>query len=282
MNFLKKLGCAAAVACAAAAVQASPVMNNWTFNPNGGGIASGQTINEYLDVNGNAFIRITPPGAGSFSFTEHAAFNTVQADGNGKLFPLNFAGGNISATLEARGTGTFDGNFTFTGGTIKMYQNPTNNQYSTTLGMYGADLGNLIGEFDVLAGGGGTVDASGNPVGNGDVSIFAQAQVGALKAGYFFADNGVDMSTVKSKAFAFTNANAVSAPTATLVNEIACQFAGFKGNGCTGGTYTTVSGSHFFVSNNGQFKFSDIPEPGSVALFGIALFGIGALRRRVK
>ena len=282
MNFLKKLGCAAAVAFAAGTVQASPVMNNWTFNPNGG-IASGQTINEYLDVNGNAFIQITPTGAGSFSFTEHAAFNVVQADSNGQLFPVNFPGGNISATLKAKGTGTFDGNFTFTSGTIKMYQNPTNNQYATTQGIYGADLGKLIGEFDVLAGGGGTVDASGSPVGNGNVSIFAQAQLGALKAGYFFADNGVDMSTVKSKAFAFTNANAVDAPKAKLVTEIACQFAGFTGNGCAPGTsYANVAGSHFFVSNNGQFKFSDIPEPGSVALFGIALFGIGALRRRVK
>jgi hypothetical protein len=280
MTFLKKLGCAAAIALAAGAAQAEAIMNDWTFNPAGTGQAAGQTINEYLDVNGNAFIQLKPNGA-SFTFTEYGVFNLVQADSNGGLFPVNYPTGNISATLEAFGTGTFNGAFTFTGGTIRMYQTPVN-QYSGTNGIYGANVGNLIGEFTVLAGGGGLVDASGNPIKNGQVSIRAQAAAGKLAAGYFFADNGVDMSTVQSKAFAFTNANTVGSPTATLISEVACQFAGFKGKGCGGGTYANVPGSYFFVSNNGQFKFADIPEPGSVALFGIALFGIGALRRRMK
>ncbi len=286
MTFLKKLACAAAVALAAGSVHAESVMNDWTFNPIGGGQAAGKHVNEYLDVNGNAFIQIKATGGNSFNFTEHGAFNIVQADGKGGLFPLNYAGGNISATLSAWGTGTFSGAFTFTGGSIKMYQNPTNNEYSTRAGMYGANRGNLIGEFTVLAGGGGLVDASGNPTGNGQVSIRAQAAAGGLKAGYFFADNGVDMSTVKNTAFAFTNANTVGHPTTEMVKEIACEFALYTGPGCGKkpkvGTYANVAGSHFFVSNNGQFKFADIPEPGSVALFGIALLGFGAVRRRMK
>jgi hypothetical protein len=280
MTFLKKLGCAAAIALAAGAAQADAIMNGWTFNPAGTGQAAGQEINEYLDVNGNAFIELKATGA-SFTFTEHGVFNLAQADSNGQLFPVNYPTGNISATLEAFGTGTFNGAFTFTGGTIRMYQTNTS-VYGGTSGIYGANVGKLIGEFTVLAGGGGMVDASGNPINNGQVSIRAQAGVGKLAAGYFFADNGVDMSTAKNKAFAFTNANTVGSPTSTLVNEVACQFAGFKGPGCTGGAYANVPGRYFFVSNNGQFKFADIPEPGSVALFGIALFGIGAMRRRMK
>ena len=281
MNLLKKLGCAAAIATAVGTAQAPPVMNNWTFNPNGGGLANGQKVKEYLDVNGNAFIQLNASGK-SFTFTEYAVFNLVQADSKGALFPLNFTGGNISATLEARGFGNFGGAFSFTGGTIRMYQNPNNGQYASSTGIYGANLGVQIAEFSVLAGGGGMVDPTGNPTGNGQVSIFAQARPGQLKAGYFFADNGVDMSTLSSSAFAFTNANTVGQPDGGLVSEVACEFAGFKGPGCAGGTYANVAGSHFFVSNNGQFKFADIPEPGSVALFGIALFGIGAMRRRVK
>jgi hypothetical protein len=198
------------------------------------------------------------------------------------LFPVNYAGGNISATLEAVGTGSFGGSFSFTSGTIKMYQNPTNGQYGSTLGYYGANLGNLIATFSVLAGGGGKVDGKGNPTDNGQVSVFAQALPGQLAAGYFFDNNGVDMSTLKSTAFAFTNANTVGSPTARLVKEVACQFSGYTGPGCGTGKYANVAGDHFFVGNNGQFKFADVPEPGSVALFGIALFGIGALRRRVK
>ena len=279
MTFLKKFGCAAAIAFAAGTAQAEIVMNDWTFNPTGG--AKGQLINEYLDVNGNAFIELTPTGPNAFSFREHGVFNISQADSNNQLFPLNFPGANISLTLEATGTGNFSGAFSFTGGTVKMYQNSTN-QYGSKVGIYGADQGNLIGTFNVLVGGGGRVDANGNPTGNGQVSIFTTAAKGKLAAGYFFNTNGVDMSTLDNSAFAFTNANPISNLAPNLVSEVACEFAKFTGNGCNGKTYANAPGQYFFVGNSGQFKFADVPEPGSVALFGIALFGIGALRRRVK
>ena len=281
MTFLKKLGCVAAIALAAGSAQADTIMNDWFFNPAGTGKANAQPINEYLDVNGNAFIQLTPTAGSGFSFTEHAVFNIVQADSNGQLFPISYAGGNITATFEATGTGNFSGAFTFASGTIRMYQNPTNGQYGGEAGIYGANLGNLIAEFSLLPGGGGLVDASGSPINNGQVSIFAQAAAGALDPNYFYASSGIDLSTVMTSAFASTNANTVGEPTSRLVNEVACQYARFTGPGCNGTAYANTPG-YFFVSNNGQFKFNDVPEPGSVALFGIALFGIGAMRRRVK
>ncbi|MFC5510952.1 flocculation-associated PEP-CTERM protein PepA [Massilia jejuensis] len=280
MKFLKKLACAAAVAMSVAGgANAATVLNNWVFNPIGTGFSAGQTINEYLDVNGNAFIQINPTGGNSFSFTEHAVFNIVQADSNGALFPVNYAGGNITAIFEATGTGNFSGAFTFTGGTIKMYQNPTNGQYGSTAGFYGANLGNEIAVFNVMAGGGGLVDASGSPINNGQVSVFAQADAGALDAGYFFRENGDDLSAESVMAFAFTNANTVGDPTDRLVDEVACQFAGYTGNGCNGNDYANNPGN-FFVSNNGQFKLAEVPEPGSLALFGIAMLGAGVMSRK--
>jgi hypothetical protein len=277
MKFLKNLSCAAAVALSfAGAAQAGPVLNNWVFNPAGTGFAAGQTINEYLDVNGNAFIQLNPTGGSSFSFTEHAAFNIVQADSNGKLFPLNYNGGNITATFTAFGTGNFSGAFTFGGGTITMYQNPTNGQYATTAGTYGADLGNVIATFDVLAGGGGRVDASGSPVNNGQVSVFAQASTpGGMAPGYFFRSNGTDLSGEDILSFAFTNANTVGKPDSTLVSELACQFSGY----CAADASTNTA-THFFVGNNGQFKLAEVPEPGSLALFGIAMLGAGVTLRK--
>jgi hypothetical protein len=283
MKLVKKLACAAAVALSfAGSANAGIVLNNWVFNPTGTGFGGGQTINEYLDVNGNAFIQLTPTSASSFSFVEHAAFNIAQADSNGMLFPITHPGGNITATFEAFGTGSFSGAFTFTGGTIKLYQNPTAGQYGTTAGMFGANLGNNIATFNVMAGGGGNVDGSGNPVRNGEVSVFAKADIGSLMPGYFYRGNGNDLSLEDILSFAFTNANPVSQPATSgnLVGEVACQFAGFTGPGCGSGTYANAPGQYFFVSNNGQFKLAEMPEPGSLALFGIAMLGAGVVSRK--
>lgn len=289
MKLLKKLALGTALAVSMGAAQAQSqsqdVLNGWVFNPIGGGFDSGQEINEYLDVNGNAFINLNPTGPNSFTFTEHAVFNIKQADSNGQDFDDNYAGGNISAIFEATGTGTFGGSFAFTGGTIRMYQNATN-QYGGTEGIYGADLGNLIASFNVLARGGGMVDGNGDPTDNGQVSVFAQADAGSLAPGYFFRANGDDLSEEAILSFAFTNANTIGNPTARLVEEVACQFAGFTGTGCpsNGDAYANVPGDYFFISSNGQFKLSEVdaevPEPGSLALFGIAMLGAGVVARK--
>jgi len=286
MNFVKKLVCAAALAfCSTTAAVAAPVLNGWVFNPAGTGYQGGQVINEYLDVNGNAFIQLNPTGGTSFSFKETAVFNIPQADSNSKLFPLNYRGGNITATFEAVGTGDFNGAFSFTGGTIRLYQNPTNGQYGSTQGFYGANLGNVIAEFSVL-GGGGLVDASGSPTNNGQVSVFAHAAPGMLDSGYFFDRSGTDLSTESILSFAFTNANTLGKPNSRLVSEVACQFGGFAGPGCKGGTYRNKPGQYFFLGTNGQLKLgreTEVPEPGSLALFGIAMLGAGlAARARRK
>jgi hypothetical protein len=286
MTFVKTFICAAAIALGTTgAAIASPVLNNWVFNPTGGGFAGGQVINEYLDINGNAFIQLTSTGSNGFSFRETAVFNILQADGNGKLFPLNYPTGNITATFEATGNGVFGGAFSFGGGTIRMYQNPVPGQYAGTNGYYGANLGEMIAEFSVLAGGGGTVDSTGNPTANGQVSVFAQAAPGMLDAGYFYNRAGRDLSTASLLSFAFTNANTLGSPTRRLVSEVACQFAGFTGPGCTGGTYHNLPGEYFFIGSSGQFKLAEVkevPEPGSFALFGIALLAAGATARKRK
>ena len=281
MKFLNKLACAAAVAITfAGTANAGVVMNDWVFNPTGGGFKSGQTINEYLDVNGNSFIQLNMTGGSGFTFKEHSVFNIPQADSNGKLFPMTFAGGNITATFDAYGQGSLSGAFSFAGGTIKVYQNPTNGQYGTSAGIYGANLGNLIGTFDVLAGGGGRVDASGNPVANGQVTVNAMAKTGDLTPGYWFNGMGDDLSTKSLLSFAFTNANPLQDPTAMLVSEVACQFAGFTGAGCNGSAYANAAGQYFFLGTNGQFKLAEVPEPGSLALFGIAMLGAGVMTRK--
>ena len=288
MKSFKKLACAAAVAISfAGAGNAATILTDWRFNPNGGGFDAAQTVGEYLDINGQSFIQLTPTGERSFTFVEHSVFNIVQADSNGRLFPLNYDGGNVSALFEGFGSGNLgsvstNGSFTFSGGTIRIFQNPTDGQYGSTAGIYGANLGNEIATFDVLAGGGGRVDASGSPVANGQVSVFARAT--SMDAGYFFRENGQDLSLESILAFAFTNANPLINPngpaTPNLVAEVACQYAGFAGAGCNGTAYANAPGQYFFISNNGQFKLGEVPEPGSLALFGIALLAVGIASRK--
>lgn len=284
MKFLKKFALGTALAVSMGTAQSQEVLNNWVFNPNGGGYEAGLNVREYLDVNGNAFIVLNPADEGpSFTFREYAVFNLVQADSKGALFPVNYEGGNISAIFEGYGTGTLGGEFTFSGGTIRMFQNPADGQYGGTEGFYGADQGNLIATFNVLRGG-GQVDAEGNPITNGQVNVFAEASAGDLAEGYFFRGNGDDLAMEDILAFAFTNANGIASPEETLVDEVACQFANFGGPGCNGEAYANAPGQYFFIGGNGQFKLNEtqgeVPEPGSLALFGIAMLGAGFAARK--
>lgn len=284
MKFLKKFALGTALAVSMGTAQSQEVLNNWVFNPNGGGYEAGLNVREYLDVNGNAFIVLNPADEGpSFTFREYAVFNLVQADSKGALFPVNYDGGNISAIFEGYGTGTLGGEFTFSGGTIRMFQNPADGQYGGTEGIYGADQGNLIATFNVLRGG-GQVDAEGNPIANGQVNVFAEASAGDLAEGYFFRGNGDDLAMEDILAFAFTNANGIASPDETLVDEVACQFANFGGPGCNGEAYANAPGQYFFIGGNGQFKLNEtegeVPEPSSLALFGIAMLGAGFAARK--
>lgn len=279
MKLFKKLASAAALTMAFASANASTVINNWGFNPQGTGFTTSTKIQESLDVAGNAFIALTATGANTFSFTESAAFAILSKDGGKRLG--NFANG-VTATFQATGTGTFNGAFTFTGGTINIYSSAEDNYGTATPnGVYGANTGTLIASFKVMAGGGGLVDGSGNPTGNGQVSVFAQALTpGGLQPGYFFNSAGVDLSGQDILSFAFTNANGTGTPDPVAVKEIACEFGGYTGPGCTTGTYSNVPGQYIFVGNNGQFKLAEAPEPGSLALFGIAMLGAGVVSRK--
>lgn len=278
MTLLKKFALAALLATAAAgAANAGTVLADWIFNPLGGGYESGQMVNEWLDVNGNSFIQASAAGGNGFSFREHAVFNVVQADSNGRLFPITFPGGNLTGTFDASGVGQYGGSINYTGGTLRLYQNPVNHQYGTEAGYYGANLGREIARFEVY-GGGGRVDAQGMAINSGQLLLLA-APVGGLDERYFALADGARLSPNTRLALSFTNANTIASPSATLVNEVACQFAGFTGPGCGGGDFANDPGN-YFVSSNGQFRLVDIPEPGSLALFGIAMLGVAAARRK--
>lgn len=300
----KVLGAAGfALAMVGTAANAGSLLTDWYFNPLGTGLhpaggVDAQLISSYLNVDGDAFIQISPTSASTFIFNEHAVFNVSQADSNGLLFPVNYQNAFITATFQGTGHGVFGGTFSFDSGAINIYQNSVF-QYGSTTGIYGANQGNLIATFQVDAGGGGSVDGTGNPLSNGQITVFAEAKTpGGLLPGYFFRDSsGTDLSKQDVLSFAFTNANGLFDPKSPnnglpphLVGELACQYSGYNGAGCTptanpevySGVYADKPGDHFFVANSGQFKLAEVPEPTSIALFGIALFGAGLASRKRK
>jgi hypothetical protein len=291
---IKKLIAAATVTAAlAAASPANAFLEDWFFRPDG--TAATQTqINEFLDITGPSYVRTSvPDGGGNFSFTESGALTTVNHDG-GAVYAGNFTAANeITALFQVNGTAQLNGALTFTSGTINVYsQLGTKNFATNTLAVapagtifYGANDGTLIGTFDVLFGD-GTINASGIP--NGQETIVARATF--LAPGYWIDPNGVT-SLVGSPTgdlfgFATTNASRTVNATAPVISNIIGAFAGVAGYtnpGCLPGTCTAASPTgagtgSFTISNNGQFRL--VPEPGSVAITGLALALMGVFGRR--
>jgi hypothetical protein len=288
MTMWKKLLTVAALSTAFASVPAhAAFLTNWYFQPDG--TAGTQTlINEYLDIVGPSYVQTTTPVAGAFTFNEYGAVHSVDHDG-GTVYAGNFSStGEITALFSLQGSGTLGGAITFTGGAINIYSDVGRQDFGTATApgtIYGANNGTLIGTFDVVFGG-GTIDPTGIP--NGTETLAARALF--LATGYWLGPDGTtDLSGLAgptSPLFGFTTTNAsrVGSTSDAVKSDIVGAFGGnatYTDPGCLPGEITgscTGDGA-FVISNNGQERLT-IPEPGSLALFGLSVFLLGAFARR--
>ncbi|GAB6162461.1 hypothetical protein JCM12298_16200 [Desulfothermus naphthae] len=258
---------------------ASAFLVNWHFKPD----AQDEFIYEYLDSTGATWVK---NDLTTNTFEEWGFFTTNSHD-NGSPYNFLLQGKEVTGLIHASGSFTLGGPLNMTSGELIMYYDHDKNTYpygdasSQSDGIYygindttdpGSDI---IAQF-TLQYGYGVVDPQGIP--NGLVTTVWEATY--LMPGVFFDENGNDLANFPLNqiiAYATTNASYISNVSDDQIKEMA-EYAGVSIN-----DITNIPPNDLFISGNGQFRLSKVPEPATMFLLGSGLLGfVGVGRKRLK
>lgn len=285
---MKKLQMTAlAIALSAAAGQASAAFvfqNNWGFNSQGSGLVGALTPIDGMTYLGISYTESTGFSAGS-TFQDVGRIGATGFQNDGSPIPSGTSGlGNtyeLTATfLDWTGTygATVGNNTSFAfdaGGTLNIYRDLVTNYGSFATAVDGLNIMTLS-----IISGGGNINF-GNASGlDGNIDILFN--VDSVAQGFWFLDTNGD-GTADTDVFNLLGGGVVTVGLTDSNNSIttptpavAADFVAATGLGAPTGL------GDIYTLNDGSFNLAAVPEPGTLALLGMGLLGLGAAMRRRK